>query len=62
MLNRLFHEQLAGTVFSEADWIIWQMVVDNIGANSLAVEFYGSTHWFKGLKQGFNKDIEFNWN
>jgi hypothetical protein len=51
ILNRFFPDQLRGAAFPEANAVIWHLEASVVGADALAVTFYGSAYWFRGLDE-----------
>lgn len=50
LINRLYHEQLEGEEFNEAQNIIWQLQKGVKDSNSIIFTIISSTYWFKDLK------------
>lgn len=50
LLNRLFGEQLAGTTFAEAPFILWQLTPSAQTADSRVFDVIGSDYWLEEFK------------
>jgi hypothetical protein len=50
LINRLYHEELAGSEFKEAKDIIWQLEKEQTDGNSITLSIISSSYWFKGLR------------
>ncbi|WP_303312038.1 hypothetical protein [Hymenobacter sp. BT730] len=50
LLKRLFSEQLAGTSFSEAQDIIWQLSTVEKGKNDIVFDIVSSAYWLDDFK------------
>ena len=50
LINRLYHDQLEGEEFKEAENIIWQLQKEKQDSNSIIFSIISSTYWFKDLK------------
>ena len=50
LLNRLFSAQLAGPIFEEAKYIIWQIKVSERTENSVTFDVVSSSNWLEDFK------------
>jgi len=50
LIKRLYHEQLVGEEFNEAQNIIWQLQKEMKDSNSIIFSIISSAYWFKDLK------------
>lgn len=50
LIFRLFEEQVAGDIFTDAKDIIWQLKLDTVNENERSVEVISSSYWFHDLK------------
>lgn len=50
LINRLYHDEVEGAEFPEAQHIIWQLEKEETNANAITFSIISSLYWFKDFK------------
>jgi hypothetical protein len=58
LIHRLFADQIAGTIFREAESILWQLNTITIEADSVTYEVVSSSYWLDEIKYADSYEAE----